>query len=372
MKKEGLTMAKILISGYYGFDNAGDDSVLYGIITSLRKLDPTLELGVLSNQPEKTASTFGIKAYNRWKITEIVKRIREYDLLLMGGGSLLQDATSPRSVIYYLGIVLTAKLCNKPVVFYAQGVGPIRQTLSKRLIHFIVNKVNVITVRDYESGEDLKRFGVTKVPIIVTADPAVTIPRESIDLAWGKEIIAETGVPPGKCMAICVRSWKKEERFKQVLAEVADHYAEQGWNILFVPMQYPADITPSRDIAHLMKHKATLIDRPLNFKEIMSLLGNMDFVLGMRLHSIILAAVMNVPFVGVSYDPKIDRFIERLEMYSAGHIKEISAQNVIKYIDDTLRHKEKTRKHLARKMKEIIAQAEQSSQLTIELLNKKK
>src|SRR5690606_24973945 len=123
----------------------------------------TLQLGVLSNQPEKTSTTFGIAAYNRWKITEVIKRIKEYDLLLMGGGSLLQDATSPRSVLYYLGIVLTAKLCQKPVVFYAQGVGPIRQSFSKRLINYIVNQVNVITVRDQGSGEDLKQFGVTKV-----------------------------------------------------------------------------------------------------------------------------------------------------------------------------------------------------------------
>lgn len=361
-------MAKILISGYYGFDNAGDDSVLYGIITSLKKKDPLLQLGVLSNQPEKTAATFGIPAYNRWKLAEVIKRIREYDLLLMGGGSLLQDATSPRSVLYYLGIVLTAKLFGKPVVFYAQGVGPIRQAFSKQLIKLIVNRVDVITVRDYESGEDLKQFGVTKVPIIVTADPAVTIPAESIDLSRGREILRDLQIPLSKTLAISVRSWKKEKHFKQVLAEVADHYAAQGWNVLFLPMQYPADLIPSKEIIGQMNHDATLIDKPLSFKEIMSVLGNMDIVLGMRLHSIILAAVMNVPFVGISYDPKIERFIERLEMYSAGHIQEIKPETVIAYLDDTLAHRDLVKERLAKKMDTIISQAEESSKLTLELL----
>lgn len=361
-------MAKILISGYYGFDNAGDDSVLYGIITSLQKKDPTLELGVLSNQPEKTKSTFGIAAYNRWKISEVLKRIKEYDLLLMGGGSLLQDATSPRSVVYYLGIVLVAKMFKKPVVFYAQGVGPIRQTFSKKLIHMIVNRVNVITVRDYESGEDLKQFGVTKAPIIVTADPAVTIPPESIDLTIGRDILSALQVSLTKTIAISVRTWKKELHYKSVLAQVADHYASQGWNILFLPMQYPADLAPSQEIMSMMKHKASLIDKPINFKEIMSIIGNVELVLGMRLHSIILAAVMSVPFVGVSYDPKIERFIERLEMYSAGHIKDIDPQKVIHYIDETLENKEATKELLAAKMKEIIRQAQQSSQLTVDQL----
>lgn len=364
-------MDKILISGYYGFDNAGDDSVLYGIINSIYKEYPDVQLGVLSNQPEKTQKAFGIQAYDRWNVFEVVKRIKEYDLLLMGGGSLLQDATSPRSVLYYLGIVMAAKMYHKPIVFYAQGVGPITKSISKRLINLIVNKVDVITVRDFESGEDLKQFGVTKTPIIVTADPAVTIPPESIDLSAGRDLLSLYEVDPKKTIAISVRSWKRETNFKQTLAEVADHYAELGWNIVFLPMQYPSDITPSEEIASLMKHDATIIDRQLSFKEIMSIIGNIKLVLGMRLHSIILAAVMNVPFVAISYDPKIERFVERLNMYSAGHIKNIDKKQTIHYMDITLEHPEDIKLRLAENIQPIIETAKKSSQLTIEQLKRK-
>lgn len=118
-------MTRILISGYYGFDNAGDDSVLFGIIGSLKKQIPNVELAVLSNTPEDTQRLFGISSFNRWKIGTIIQEIKKSDLLIMGGGSLLQDATSPRSVIYYLGIAMIAKILRKPVIFYAQGIGPI-------------------------------------------------------------------------------------------------------------------------------------------------------------------------------------------------------------------------------------------------------
>lgn len=361
-------MAKILISGYYGFDNAGDDSVLYGIVSSLRKKDNTLQFSVLSNRPEKTEQTFGIKAFNRWSIIEVLRQLKNHDLLVMGGGSLLQDATSPRSVVYYLGTVLAAKLFGKPVVFYAQGIGPIEKSFSKRLIKFIVNKVDVITVRDFGSGEDLKRFGVIKTPIFVTADPAVTIPAESIDLNIGKKLLTTLAINPKETMAISVRSWKKEENYLAQLAEVADHYASKGWKILFIPMQYPEDITACRDIMKRMTKPAYIIEQQLNFKEIMSVIGNIRFVLGMRLHSIILAAVMNVPFVGISYDPKIDRFVERVNMHSAGHISNLHTQKVIERIDYTLQHEAQIKAVIAKSMSNIIVEAQRSSQLTIEQL----
>src|SRR5690606_41717164 len=101
-------MGKILISGYYGFDNAGDDSVLYGIINSLQKHDASLQFSVLSNQPEKTEQMFGIAAYNRWNDIEVIGQLKKHDLLLMRGGSLLQDATSPRSALCYLGTGVVA------------------------------------------------------------------------------------------------------------------------------------------------------------------------------------------------------------------------------------------------------------------------
>lgn len=362
-------MAKILISGYYGFDNAGDDSVLYGIISSLKKRDPSIQFSVLSSHPEKTINTFGVSAYNRWNFAVVLKQLRKHDLLVMGGGSLLQDATSPRSVFYYLGIVLGAKFFRKPVVFYAQGVGPITKTISQKLIRSIVNRVDVITVRDHGSAEDFKSLGVTNAPVVVTADPAVTIPAADIDLTSGHDHLQRMGLHKEKTIAISVRDWKKEHRFKKQIAEVADHFAEKGYDILFVPMQFPADVSSSKDIITHMRHSAYIIEEQLDFRTIMSLLGNVQMVAGMRLHSLIFAAVMNVPFVGISYDPKINRFVERVNMNSAGHIKQLDTMVLIDQIADTLADRSAYQKRLKEAMTTIIQEADKSSELTLQQLH---
>lgn len=358
-------MTKVLISGYYGFDNAGDDTVLYGIIGSLKKQHPAINLAVLSNKPKETMALFGIPAYNRWRFSEILKQLKSSDLLLMGGGSLLQDATSPRSVMYYLSIVTMAKLLGKPVIFYAQGFGPITHPISKFLIRTVVNKVDIITVRDQGSADDMKKLGVTR-PLHITADPAVTIRPEEIDLNLSRKWIKENGK---KSVAISVRKWKNEENYKKSIARMADEMIQKGWNVYFLPMQFPADVSPSRDITEYMTESgAILLDEQMNFHEIISFIGHMDFILGMRLHSIIIAAVLGVPFVGISYDPKIDRFIERMEMDSAGAIQTLSYENLSTAVNPALEQLDELKTKLGIKIQELTSQAEQSSMLAMKLL----
>lgn len=365
-------MPRILISGYYGFNNAGDDTVLFGIISSLKKQDADLQLAVLSNKPKETEQLFKIPAYNRWKLIEIMRGIRHSDLLVMGGGSLLQDATSPRSVIYYLGIVKIAKWFKKPVVFFAQGVGPIRHRLSRYLIKRIVNQVDVITVRDQQSGRDLQSLGVTEAPIRVTADPALTIDPRRISMTKGQTILQTYPTDPDQpSMVISVRDWKNIQRFKKEVADVADGFIRSGWNVIFLPMHYPADIDASRDIIKQMRENgAVLLDQKYDFRHIMSIIGNVDFVLGMRLHSIILAAVMNVPFAALSYDPKIDRFVERVGMKSVGDIRQLDRSSMERAIHPIIHDLEATRKQLKLNMADMVQTAAESGRLTLDVLKR--
>ena len=367
-------MSRILISGYYGFNNTGDDTVLYGIISSLKKLDEQIELAALSNKPKETEELFGIAAYNRWNMSEIMREIKKSDLLLMGGGSLLQDATSPRSIIYYLGLVLIAKMMKKPVVFYAQGIGPIHKFYSRKFIKWVVNHVDVITVRDFQSKEDLQLFGIDKAPIYVTADPAITINPEQVSLTKGQEILESFNIDFKKStIAISVRNWKNEQLFKKELAKMADEFIQLGWNVIFLPMQYPSDIEASLDIVSQMKYQqAVIIDHKMNFKDILSIIANVDFVIGMRLHSIILAAVMNIPFVGISYDPKIDRFVERLDMQSAGHIKNLDYHTLSTAVHKEIKDLNRGKERLKKNMEKIMKDAEKSSILTMEVLQREK
>ncbi|HBI02822.1 MAG TPA: polysaccharide pyruvyl transferase CsaB [Paenibacillaceae bacterium] len=364
-------MTRILISGYYGFDNAGDDSVLFGIIGSLKKQIPNVELAVLSNTPEDTQRLFGIASFNRWKIGTIIQEIKKSDLLVMGGGSLLQDATSPRSVIYYLSIAMIAKILKKPVIFYAQGIGPITKIISKKLVQLIVNEIDVITVRDKESKEDLVNLGVKKVPIHITADPAVMINPSQIDSTKGKEILHTYHKDSSRpIMVICVRSWKNHHEFKKSIACLADEYIRKGWDIFFLPMQNPADLKPSDDIMNLMeeKHHHYLVKERLTYLEIMSFISCCDFVLGIRLHSVILAAALNVPFVGISYDPKIERFVQRLKMTTGGHITNLDYPTLSQQVENIVRNPDQTKELIMQQMNLLVKEAEKSSLLALELL----
>lgn len=367
-------MSRILISGYYGFNNAGDDVVLYGIISSLKREQPNISLAVLSNQPEKTAELFGIEAFNRWSVATIFRELMKSDMLVMGGGTLMQDVTSPRSVLYYLGIVTIAKMLGKPVVFYAQGFGPILKPFSRSMIKRVVNRVDVITVRDQESGEDFKACGVNKSPIHITADPALTISPEDVSDTRGKELLQGMFADPAKpLVAFSVRDWKQERRFKQTIARAADWFVEQGWNVLFLPMHVPSDLAPSREIMEQMTRPgACLLDAPVTFHDIMSVLKQCDYVVGMRLHSLILACMLQTPFIGISYDPKIDRFVERAGMPNAGHITQLQEDALLALLAERLGSLEHEKAVIAAHSRQLAIEAAKSSELVLQALSRKR
>ncbi|MFD2369994.1 polysaccharide pyruvyl transferase CsaB [Brevibacillus sp. GCM10020057] len=366
-------MSRILISGYYGFNNAGDDVVLYGIISSLKREQPNISLAVLSNQPDRTAELFGIEAYDRWSFGTIVRELMRSDMLVMGGGTLMQDVTSPRSVLYYLGIVTIAKLLGKPVVFYAQGFGPIQRPLSRSMIKRVVNRVDVITVRDYESGEDFKSCGVTKAPIHITADPALTISPEDVSDQRGQDLLHGLFADPQKPLAaISVRDWKQEQAFKQVIAKAADWFVRRGWNVLFLPMHVPSDLAPSREIMDQMQEPgARLLDAPVNFHDIMSVLKQCDYVVGMRLHSLILACMLRIPFIGISYDPKIDRFVERAGMPNAGHITQLDEASFLALLSERLDRLAQEVAVVTERSRVLEIEAAKSSELVLQALRQK-
>ncbi len=116
---------RLVLSGYYGFYNVGDEAILQSIIQALHEEDPTLELVVLSNDPDYTRKMYGVEAVNRWDIRAIYKEIKRSNGLISGGGSLLQDKTSIKSILYYTGIMRIARFLKKPYYIYAQGIGPI-------------------------------------------------------------------------------------------------------------------------------------------------------------------------------------------------------------------------------------------------------
>ena len=153
---------------------------------------------------------------------KIIREIKNCDLLISGGGSLLQDVTSCRSIIYYLSIMLIGILFNKKVMVYSQGIGPINKSLNKWITRFVLNKVDYITLRDYKSERVLKEINIKNKNIIVTSDPVIGLKQKDINL--GKEILINSGIEDMSkpIIAFAVRGREKNKNTIDVISMVTD------------------------------------------------------------------------------------------------------------------------------------------------------
>lgn len=350
---------KIALSGYYGFDNAGDEALLSAITKTIKSLEPSASFVVLSGYPGKTARLHHLRAVNRMNPWSVTRELRQSSLLISGGGSLFQDITGPFSLPYYISIVALAKLLGKPVIFYAQGVGPIRRSFSKFLMRLIANRVDMITLRDEDSRLLLQEIGVTRPPIRVTADPVFTLEPTPQDQFRMGELLSAC-CPSGRpVVGVAVREWKALQAMRPRLARLLDLVVEAGYEVLFIPLDYPRDVEESECIAALMQQPSALVRQELTSLEHLALISRLRLMVGMRLHALIFAASQEVLFLGISYDPKIDSFLkmydtpplqgEATEMFA--QVQELlnqgSAQDAMQTRSRELREKAVQTAHLA-------------------------
>jgi len=362
---------RIVVSGYYGSKNGGDEAMLAAMLEVLREEVSDLQVTVISLNPEYTRLRHKVDAVPMPDIFSIIKKIRAADLLISGGGSLLQNVTSGRSLYYYLTIIFFALILRRPVMLYAQGIGPIRGTLAHKLMNLIVNRVDLITVRDRGSLEELARLKITRPKIFCTADPVLAI--KPVPLEIGEEILSHHGLKKSegkKFIGVAVRHWMNWGRFQFELAEALDKIIkETGAKIIFIPMKFPEDIRSAISTAELMKEKCLVFEEEFSTKEILSLVGCMDLLIGVRLHALIFAGVMNVPLLGISYDPKIERFLDSIGEKPLGNMANITAQEIF---DATLKKLSEDREFRDDTLlKELNALARKNAKLAVELVKSK-
>lgn len=162
----------IVVAGYYGCGNLGDELILLAIVKALVKPDEFLKLTVLSGEPKQTSAWFGVSAVHRFNPLKVCLAIRQSSLFILGGGGLLQDRTGLLTMIYYLSLVLLAWLMKRPVFLYAIGVEGKPKRISRWLIRLVLGITKpTITVRDAESAQDLASCGVNPSRIQVATDP---------------------------------------------------------------------------------------------------------------------------------------------------------------------------------------------------------
>lgn len=356
---------KIVISGYYGSKNGGDEAMLSAMLEVLREEVADLSVTVISLNPEYTKKRHNVDSVPWLDIWSIIKKIRAADLLISGGGSLLQNVTSGRSLYYYLTIIFFALAFGRRVMLYAQGIGPIRGVLAHKLTNLILNRVDLITVRDRGSLEELSRLKITCPKIYCTADPVLAI--KAVTLEFGKKILSRhLNNRGGKVIGVAIRHWLDWENFQRELSNALDRIAETtDAQIVFIPMKFPEDIKAAQSIAAIMKSQSIVLAEEFTTQEILSLVGCMDVLIGVRLHALIFAGVMNVPLLGISYDPKIERFLDSIGEEPLGNMADVTADKIfnatLKKLSEQKEFRDDT---LLKKLGEL---ARQNAKLAVEL-----
>lgn len=362
-------MHKVLVSGYYGFGNTGDEAILAAIVESLKKLNSNIQITALSADPDITTKLHGIFSVKRTSPLHILKEIAGADLVISGGGGLLQDVTSSRSIPYYLFIVYMAKKMGKKVMFYANGVGPVFRDINKRLIRLVGNTVDLITVRDEHSKKELENLGVKNPPLVVTADPAFVL--EPVKDEEGFSILNENKIFLDDSrikVGISLRPWNLGKS-REIIAGACDYLAKTvNADIVFLPMQFPKDYNESLEVMKLMKSKADILEKPMDPRELLWLSGKMDLIFGMRLHALIFGAMMGVPLVGLIYDPKVEHFLARVNQPSAGRPGELDLIKLCHLLEETLKQKEERRNFLLNIKEELREKAFKNAILALDLL----
>lgn len=415
-------MLRIAVSGYYGFKNAGDDAILMALTSTLRALAPGAEITVFSNSPEETRELYGVRAVNRWNPFGIVWALLRSDLLISGGGGLLQDVTGGgvRSICYYLVVVLLALAAGKPVVYYAQGVGPVRSRFGRWLTRVVSNRADLITVRDQASRDDFLALGVSRPPLVVTADPVLALNPSQLNIVNGKELLerlrrdglelsgpaaaaepvaarteeagprdgtgapeplqagsvhqagqngrvqpAESGTAVRRRLGIVIRDWPDACSYKKCIAAAADRFARDGWEVILVPFHYPADAQICKEVSWLMQEPSLLVNSRLMVEDLFGLLGKLDLVLAMRLHAIVMASMMRAPCVGVSYDPKVDRFLELAGLPNAGSVASLDEERLYRALLDAWERRQEIAAHLDKVLAYLRQQAWETASLTL-------
>ncbi len=305
---------RIVISGYYGCGNTGDEAVLAGIVVAFqeRVKDRNVEFVVLSADVEDTFRRHGLKAVNRMNRKALVETFQNSDMFISGGGSLLQDSSSLRSLIYYLWVINLAKRMGLPVVYFAQGIGPLHRRVSQWLTRWVTNKVNLVTVRDPASSQLLKDIGVNKPEIILTADPAFALVPEITEKVT-RLITNVADDTEGPIVIFALRTWDFDTISIDTFAKTIQGLVSNvNAKVVLLPMQLPGDLNLATDIAVKSGSNVTVATEQLSPRETLGLISQADVVVAMRLHALIFAGTVGTPVLGLEYDPKVAELMSLL------------------------------------------------------------
>ncbi len=291
---------RVLLSGYYGKGNGGDEALL---ATLLQMLPSDVTPVVLSGNPEETHRRYGVECYNRMAFFQVIKALRSCDAFIWGGGSLIQDATSTISPFYYGGLMALAQVMGLKTIAWGQGIGPLLRSQTRWLAKSNFAGCTQVSVRDRSSSGLLSHWSISHIlaPDPVWALESKPVP-ELVDL-------------PKPRIAVTLRNHPQltENRLTNLTQALVNLQKETQSFILLLPFQKSEDLGIAEKIHTQLKDVSRVIcsEDPQVLKGVFR---NVEMSIGMRLHSLIMAASEGSLCFALSYDPKVTRLMEDLEI----------------------------------------------------------
>ncbi|WP_071189000.1 polysaccharide pyruvyl transferase CsaB [Trichormus sp. NMC-1] len=291
---------RVLLSGYYGKGNGGDEALL---ATLLQMLPSDVTPVVLSGNPEETHQRYGVECYNRMAFLQVIKALRSCDAFIWGGGSLIQDVTSVISPFYYGGLMALAQVMNLKTVAWGQGIGPLLRPQTRFLAKRNFSGCMKVSVRDRSSSRLLSDWSI---PHILAPDPV-----------WALESkpVPELADLPKPRIAVTLRNHPQltETRLVNLTQALVNLQIETQAFILLLPFQKSEDLGIAEKIQTQLQDVSKIIclEEPQLLKGVFR---GVKMSIGMRLHSLIMAASEGSRCFALSYDPKVNRLMEDLEI----------------------------------------------------------
>lgn len=325
---------KILLAGYYGVGNIGDDAIMISIVNSIQKTREEVSFEIVSFDPQRTETDFGLRAVYWRDIPAVAGAVLRADLVIIGGGGLFMDYWGLDENSYFRTVhggistygtpARLAQAFGIPWMFYGVGIGPLFNETAREHTRRLFSQAPLAALRDDDSAALLREVGLEPLPghIHLTADPAFGLEVPPQYRTAAQQRCTMLGVEADKpLLGVSIRYWDRPQpplEWIPALAEGLREFIRQtSAQILLLPFQIGGDgLTDDLSVCRALQGKIDLpgihlVEELLHPFEMQALLGGCDMVFGMRLHALLMAINEGAPVLGLAYDPKVSSFMKR-------------------------------------------------------------
>ena len=303
---------RFVLSGYFGFKNFGDEAILSVIVQKLKEYNHRIT--VISSNPQYTTGKFKhIRSVYTFNIPDIIGAISKSDCLISGGGSLLQDTTSIKSLLYYLFIIFIALLLRKQVIIFAQGIGPISNSFGQLLTKNILKHCNYVSVRDIKSFELLNSWGIKSE---LLCDPVFSTKIED----RGKTSTVGIQLRNSKGM--------NEDFIDRLAQKVSKQFANKDIEIYSFQNEIDLEVCKKfqKALSMLNPDIKTILYKDLSDEEIINKISKNEYLIAMRFHAIIIGLIAECKILAIDYDIKIEKIAAEFNLPLLDLKKEFQSQ----------------------------------------------